>query len=135
MADAHQTDLAHTRTLPGTTVDDAIARVTAALATEGFGVLTRIDVDETLKKKIGVDFRRYVILGACNPQIAHGALSARLEVGLFMPCNVCVFTGDAGETIVQALKPQAMAALVPEPALGPLMANADARLQRALQKL
>jgi uncharacterized protein (DUF302 family) len=130
-----ETQLGYTRTLHDGSVEDAVRRITGALAGEGFGVLTRIDVDETLKEKIGVDFRRYVILGACNPKIAHRALTARLDVGLLLPCNVTVFAGDEGETVVQIVKPAAMFQLVKQDELQPLMEDADQRLRRALERM
>jgi uncharacterized protein (DUF302 family) len=135
MMTSFETQLGHTRALNDVPVEDAVRRITEALAGEGFGVLTRVDLDETLKKKIGADFRRYVILGACNPKIAHRALSARLDVGLLLPCNVTVFSGDAGETVVQIVKPLAMGQLVPHEELRPLMEDADQRLQRALERM
>ncbi len=91
--------------------DDALARVPEALTAEGFGVLTEIDVQQTLKKKLDVDFRRYHILGACNPPFAHKALQHSLEVGTLMPCNVIVYEADDGRTVVSAVDPvQTMAA-------------------------
>jgi len=131
----HETPLGYTRALPQVTVEEAIRRVTESLGAEGFGVLTRIDVDETLKKKIGADFRRYVILGACNPRLAQRALSTDLAVGLLLPCNVTVFAGDGGETIVQVIKPEAMFGLAPHDELRPLMKEADERLRRALDRM
>jgi uncharacterized protein (DUF302 family) len=131
----HETPLGYTRALPNATVEQAVDRVTEALAAEGFGVLTRIDVDETLKKKIGADFRRYVILGACNPRLAHAAMTADLAFGLLLPCNVTVFAGDGGETVVQIVKPEAMFKLAPHPELRPLADEADQRLKRALDRL
>lgn len=88
--------------------DEAIERVAAALKEQGFGILTRIDVKDTLKQKIDVDFRPYAILGACNPTLAHRALGARAEVGLLLPCNVTVEAADDGGTIVRIADPGVM---------------------------
>ena len=88
--------------------DAAVDKVTEALKAEGFGVLTRIDVHDTLKKKIGADFRPYVILGACNPQLAHKALSTRADVGMMLPCNVTVESAGAGESVVRIADPGMM---------------------------
>lgn len=125
----------YTRELKNVTVEQAIERITAALKTEGFGVLTTIDVKETLKKKIGADFRKFTILGACNPNIAHRALGAELGVGLLLPCNVCVFEGDEGQAVVQIVKPASMFQLVNKPGMEPLVAEADERLGRALERM
>ena len=125
----------YTRELRGVTVDQAIDKVTAALKEQGFGVLTRIDVDKTLKEKIGAEFRRMVILGACNPKIAHKALGAELGIGLLLPCNVTVFTGDEGQTVVQIIKPESMFELVKKPGMEPLVEEADTRLRSALASL
>lgn len=89
-------------------LDAAIDQVTQALQAEGFGVLTRIDVRETLKKKLGVEFRPYVILGACNPTLAHQALAARAEVGLMLPCNVTVEEAAPGAALVRIADPELM---------------------------
>src|SRR5512136_909974 len=89
------------------TFDQALARVQEALKAEGFGVLTQIDVQKTLKEKIGADFRRYRILGACNPKLAFRALSAEVEVGVMMPCNVIVYEGDDGNAVVCPIHPMA----------------------------
>ena len=91
-----------------TTYDEAVTKVTAALKTEGFGVLTEIDVKSTLKKKIDVDFRPYTILGACNPPLAHQALTAAPEVGLLLPCNVTVQTLENGRVRVSFINAQMM---------------------------
>lgn len=88
--------------------DAAIEKVTEALKAEGFGVLTRIDVHDTLKKKIGADFRPYAILGACNPQLAHRALSTRADVGIMLPCNVTVESAGAERSLVRIADPQVM---------------------------
>lgn len=101
------TDLGFEATLP-LAFDAAIERVTEALKAEGFGVLTRIDVHDTLKKKIGADFRPYVILGACNPALAHQALSARGDVGLMLPCNVTVEAAGEGASLVRIADPHMM---------------------------
>jgi uncharacterized protein (DUF302 family) len=94
--------------------ETALARVPEALKGEGFGVLTEIDVQSTLKAKLGVEFRRYKILGACNPSLALGALSADLEVGTMLPCNVVVYEGDDRKAVVLAIDPlQTVAASSP----------------------
>lgn len=90
------------KTLPGATYDEAISRVEEALQQQGFGILTRIDVRATLKEKIGVDFKPYVILGACNPGLAHRALGADDSIGLLLPCNVVVTETEAGAEVAFA---------------------------------
>ena len=120
--------------LPGVAVDQAISRVTAALAAEGFGVLTEIDVAATLKKKLDVGFRPYVILGACNPQLAHRALQADPQIGLLLPCNVVVQDAPGG-ALVSIASPRAMFSLVNQPDLQPIVAEADARLRRVTAAL
>src|SRR5512143_629037 len=97
------------------TYDEALTKLPAALGAEGFGVLTEIDMKETLKKKLGVDFRRYVILGACNPPLAHRALNADLDVGLLLPCNVIVYETTEGESVVGLVNPVAMASMFADP--------------------
>ncbi len=113
----------------------AVERVTAALAAEGFGVLTEIDVKATLKKKLDVDFRDYVILGACNPHLAHRAMSAELEVGLLLPCNVVVYADDDGGSVVEIADPLAMLAAAESAALQPVAEEARARLLRVAAAL
>ncbi|MEJ2546441.1 MAG: DUF302 domain-containing protein [Gemmatimonadota bacterium] len=119
------------RALPGVSYDDAVQRVEAALQEEGFGILTRIDVRETLKKKIDVDFRPYVILGACNPPLAHRALSAEDTIGLMLPCNVVVAeTGTGSE--VSIARPTVMMQIAAAEGLEPVAEEAQERLERAL---
>lgn len=113
----------------------AIEAATAALKTEGFGVLTRIDVKATLKQKIDVDFKRYVILGACNPMLAHHALTIEPEIGLFLPCNVIVYEDEAGGSVVSIIDPHAMFSAGINPDLAPVADEAAARLRRVLAAL
>jgi len=124
----------HTARLPGVSFEEARARITDALKQEGFGVLTEIDVKSTLKAKIDVDFRRYVILGACNPHLAHKALSADLGIGLLLPCNVCVWEDDGG-SVVSIIRPDAMFSVVKTPGMEPIVAEVDRKLTSALEKV
>jgi uncharacterized protein (DUF302 family) len=130
-------DLAYEATL-ALPFEAAIERVTAALQSEGFGVLTRIDVQETLKKKIGADFRPYVILGACNPRLAHKALSSRSEVGLMLPCNVTVESAGEVTSLVRIADPAMMMTvgdLGSDAALQEVGAEAKTRLTRVIESL
>ncbi len=121
-----------TRRLPGVGFDEAVRRVTEALKAEGFGVLTEIDVRETLKKKLDVDYPPYVILGACNPALAHRALTADPYIGLLLPCNILVMeTADA--TTVSIADPRAMFRIVENPEIAPIADEAEAKLKRALE--
>jgi uncharacterized protein (DUF302 family) len=116
--------------------DTAVARTTEALKAEGFGVLTTIDVRQTLKQKLDRDFRKYVILGACNPPLADRALHAELEIGLLLPCNVIVYERAPGQTTVAAMAPVAAMGVVGDNAeLKAVAAEADARLRRVLAVL
>lgn len=114
--------------------EQAVEQVTAALKKEGFGVLTEIDVKATLKKKLEADFRKYVILGACNPPLAHRALSTQLEIGLLLPCNVIVYE-DNGGSVVSIVDPISMLGVVEDPELEPVADEARARLERVAQAL
>jgi uncharacterized protein (DUF302 family) len=114
--------------------ETALEKVTEALKAEGFGVLTSIDVKETMKKKLDVDFGRYAILGACNPPLAYKALSARPEVGLLLPCNVIVYEKDA-ETVVNIIDPLSMFNFIDDPALEPIAVDARERLRRVSDSL
>jgi uncharacterized protein (DUF302 family) len=116
--------------------DEAVQKTMAALKQEGFGVLTTIDVKETLKQKLDVEFRRYVILGACNPPLAHRALQSEIDVGLLLPCNVIVYDDGPGRSVVAALAPLSMVALVGDNAgIAAVAREADERLRRALTSL
>jgi len=112
--------------------DAAVERVTQALAQEGFGVLTEIDVQATLKKKLGHDMPPYKILGACNPPFAHRALTAEPSIGLLLPCNVVVRQDESGKVQVEFMDPDAVLQLVDRPEIVPLAAEVKSRLQRVL---
>jgi uncharacterized protein (DUF302 family) len=124
----------YTAHLAGVPFDQARLLVTDALKAQGFGVLTEIDVTATFKAKLGQEFRRYVILGACNPQLAFKALSSELGIGLLLPCNVCVWEEDGG-TVVSMAKPAVMFDLVKSAALEAVAADADTRLRTALEQV
>lgn len=115
--------------------EEAVAQVTAALKEEGFGVLTEIDVRSTLKEKLNVEFPRYVILGACNPQLAHEALRKEVEIGSLLPCNVVVYDDQAGGSVISAVDPRTMMGVVQNTELDPIGNEAAERLQRALSSL
>ncbi len=113
----------------------ALEKATAALKEEGFGVLTEIDVKATLKKKLDADFRRYLILGACNPHLAYQALQTELEIGLLLPCNVIVYETGAGQAVVSIVDPMTMLGVVENESLQRVANEAKARLTRVLAKL
>lgn len=116
--------------------NEALERIVEALKKEGFGVLTMIDVKQTLKQKLDKDFRRYVILGACNPALASRALENELEIGLLLPCNVIVYETDPGKSAVAAMAPiPALRIVGPRPELQAIASEADERLRRALASL
>ncbi len=116
--------------------EQAIARVMEELKKEGFGILTEIDVRETLHRKLGVDFPRYVILGACNPPFAYRALTAEPDVGLLLPCNVVVYERPGGRASVTALKPtEVFGKLIDNPKMGSLPQEVEERLVRALDRV
>ena len=112
--------------------ESALAAVKAALKNEGFGVLTEIDVQGTLKEKLGADFRRYDIIGACNPPLAYEALSTELDIGLLLPCNVVVYEKEGGGCVVAALDPEKMMAFTGNKALAAVADKASERLARAI---
>lgn len=113
----------------------AVTRTTEALRAQGFGVITTIDVQQTLKQKLGKDFRPYVILGACNPGLAARALDAELDIGLLLPCNVVVYEqGPAASTVI-AMAPMAALSLVANAEVAAVASEADQRLRAALDAL
>lgn len=132
-------DMVHTRYSFSKVVpkgyEEAIKYVTEELKREGFGVLTTIDVRETLKKKIGVDFKPYTILGACNPHHAYEALQKETELALMLPCNVIVYVNDKGETVVAAIDPLASMQAVENPELGETAMEVQGKLRRVIDNL
>jgi uncharacterized protein (DUF302 family) len=122
------------KTLPGATYEEAVSRVEQALQQQGFGILTRIDVKATLKEKIDVDFKPYVILGACNPGLAHRALSADDGIGLLLPCNVVVTESDAGAEVAFA-SPKAMLDLAAIGDILPVAEEAEQLLREACDSI
>jgi len=120
--------------LTGITCEEAADRVRESLALEGFGVLTEIDVQAALKEKIDVDFRKYTILGACNPVLAHRALTIDPDIGLMLPCNI-VIEDDGGEVAVSAVSPAGVFGIVDSPEMAPVVTEAETRLRRVLEQL
>ena len=124
------------RTVVPTSYEDTIPRVVEALKQQGFGVLTEIDVAATLKNKIDVDFTKYIILGACNPKLAHATLQEELEIGLLLPCNVIVYQDpESNATVVSAVDPERMLSIVDNPTLAPRASEVKAMLQKAIDSL
>ena len=117
------------------TYEEALARIPEALKSEGFGVLTEIDIQGTLKQKLGVDFRRYRILGACNPPFAHQALQADLAAGLLLPCNVIVYEGDDQRAVVMAVDPTQTVTATGSVELANLAEKVKEKLARAISRL
>lgn len=115
--------------------DEAVARAREALKTEGFGVLTEIDVQATLKAKIGVDFPKYLILGACNPKLAHEALTLENKVGTMLPCNVVVRDTGNGDTEVAAIDPVASMKAIENPELVKAAEVVRSKLARVIEQL
>lgn len=124
------------KNLQGIPFEEAKARVTEALKAEGFGVLSEMDIKATLKAKLDADFREYVILGTCNPQLAQRALESETHIGLLLPCNVVVQQAPDGEgVLVSIADPRAMFTMVDNPAVEPVAREADERLRRVMDKL
>lgn len=115
--------------------DDAVSKVTAALQTEGFGVLTEIDVAGTLKKKLDKDMPPYRILGACNPALAHRGITAEPEIGMLLPCNVVVRQDDTGAVRVEFMDPQAILPLIEKEGIVELAGEVREKLQRVMNAL
>lgn len=115
--------------------DEAVSKVTAALQTEGFGVLTEIDVAGTLKKKLDKDMPPYRILGACNPALAHRGITAEPEIGMLLPCNVVVRQDEAGTVRVEFMDPQAVLPLLDKPGIAELAGEVREKLQRVMNAL
>ena len=124
-----------TTTLTGVTFDQAIARTTAALKAEGFGILSDIDVQHAMKEKLGKDMAPYRILGACNPPLAHQAVTAVPDIGLLLPCNVIIREEAPGQVVVGFLDPQIMVNRVGKPEVSAVADAAEQRLRRACESL
>lgn len=114
--------------------DEAVAKTREALKSQGFGVLTEIDVKKTMKEKLGEDYQPYIILGACNPPLAHAALSVETDIGTLVPCNVIVYEEDGG-SVVAAQNPMLMVQAVRNPDLAPVAAEATERLKLVIEAL
>lgn len=120
------------KTAVGLDYESAVAKVTEELKAEGFGVLTEINVKDVLKRKLDVDFRKYVILGACNPPLAHKTLQAEKDIGLLLPCNVIVYEDDDGSVVVAAMDPSAAMRVVENRAVEPIANEVTSRLERVI---
>jgi len=115
--------------------EEAVEEVTQALKKEGFGILTQIDVKDILKKKLNVDFRKYIILGACNPPFAYQSLQAETEIGLLLPCNVIVYEDDSGNTVVSAVNPESAMGMIDNPKLKEIANQIQAKLKKVVDTL
>lgn len=115
--------------------DEAVERTVDALGAEGFGVLSDIDVRATFAEKLDVEFRRYRILGACDPQLAHGGLEDELELGALLPCNVVVYETDDGDVVVSAVDPEQLVGITGNPALDSIAEEVSGRFERVLDSL
>jgi uncharacterized protein (DUF302 family) len=122
-------------TILKTNFEDAVAKTTEALKTEGFGVITEIDMQGKLKEKLGVDFKKYKILGACNPAFAYKALQAEEKIGTMLPCNVLIIDKENGTTEVAAINPIASMMAIPNPALAPLAQEVADKLKKIIDLL
>lgn len=131
----YEREYALTKRIEGRSHAEVVQQVRDALPVEGFGVLTEIDVQATLQKKLGVERKPYLILGACNPALAHQALEAEPSIGVLLPCNVDIFEGDDGAVYVQTVNPVRLFGLVGNPSVEPLAREVEARLRRVLDRL
>lgn len=122
-------------TVLDTSYDDAVGKVTDALKEEGFGVLTEIDVKETLKKKLNKEFRKYVILGACNPPYAHRSLEVDLDVGLLLPCNVIVYETDNHKAYIAAMNPVSALEIIQNDDLRRISEEISTKLKKVIQRI
>jgi len=118
-----------------TSYEEALVKVQEALKEEGFGVLTTIDVQSTLKKKLDVDFRKYTILGACNPPYAFQALQTDLDVGLFLPCNVIIYETDDNKVFVSAMNPVSVLGVIQNEKLGIITEAVSTKLQKVMENI
>jgi len=114
---------------------EVMTQVKTALKEQGFGVLTEIDMKQTMQEKLGIDFRPYTILGACNPPLAQSALEAELDIGLLLPCNIIVYKAEDGGSEVRILDPQIAMGIVENPALEKIATEARHKLLKALENL
>jgi uncharacterized protein (DUF302 family) len=128
-------EYAFTRSFSGRTHADLVAKAREELAKEGFGVLTEIDVQATFLKKLGIERRPYLILGACNPKLAHQALATEPSIGVLLPCNVDVYEADDGTLTVETVNPRKLFDLVGRPEVRPIAEEVASRLQRVLAAL
>lgn len=115
--------------------DEAIEFITEEIKKEGFGVLTTIDVTETFRKKLGVEFKPYTILGACNPHFAYESLQAEEEIGLMLPCNIIVYVNDAKETVISAINPMASMQAVQNPALAGFAVEVQGKIKSIMENI
>jgi uncharacterized protein (DUF302 family) len=122
----------YSRTVSKTGFDDVISSVTEALKKEGFGILSQINIAEKLKEKLGIDFKKYVILGACNPPLAYKALQAEDKIGVMLPCNVIIVEQESGIVEIAAIDPMASMATVGNRALVPIAEEVSKKLKKAI---
>jgi len=130
-----QATYGYTKILKKAAFDEIQAKVTEALKQEGFGILWEIDVKKTMREKLNIDFRNYKILGACNPSLAHHALTQELMIGLLLPCNVVLFEEDDGKLNVSIAKPKELFQVVSNPSLESMAEEVDQKLQRVLERI